>query len=125
MGELKGAGFAIGRETNRRHKAGRKLRRGFNQARELALPVARALSVPVLDSVRRRRHTPYQSGLPAAERRRNLRGAFELSEPVRAQHVLLVDDVITTAATCRQIALLLQAHGVPEVSVLALARALL
>ena len=54
----------------------RQLRRGFNQARELALPVARHLSVPLIDGVHRRRHTPYQSGLAAADRRRNLKNAF-------------------------------------------------
>lgn len=101
----------------------RKLRRGFNQAREIALPVARELSLPVLDCVHRCRHTPYQSGLPAAARRRNLRGAFAMRRPVDARHVLLLDDVITTGTTCRQIAELLKEHGVPEVSVLALARA--
>ena len=101
----------------------RKLRRGFNQARELALPVARHLALPVLECVRRRRHTPYQSGLPAADRRRNLEGAFEVSGRIEARHVLLVDDVVTTGTTCRQIALLLKQHGVREVSVLALARA--
>ncbi len=102
----------------------RKVFRGFNQAWEIAKPVASALQLPLLDAVRRCRHTPYQSGLPAAERRRNLRGAFRVRARIDVCHVLLVDDVITTATTCRQIAMLLKAHGVPEVSVLALARAI-
>ncbi len=102
----------------------RKLFRGFNQAMELAKPVAGALQLPLIDAVRRSRHTPYQSGLPAAERRRNLRDAFRLRGRIDARHVLLVDDVITTATTCRQIAMLLKGHGVSEVSVLALARAI-
>jgi ComF family protein len=101
----------------------RQLFRGFNQARELAVPVARALKVPLIDTVRRCRHTPYQSGLSGPERRRNLRGAFRIRGRVKARHVLLVDDVVTTATTCRQIASLLRRHGVEEVSVLALARA--
>ncbi len=101
----------------------RQLRRGFNQARELALPVARHLSVPLIDGVRRCRHTPYQSGLAAADRRRNLENAFTVRGRICAQHVLLVDDVVTTATTCGQIAELLRRHGVGEVSVLALARA--
>ena len=102
----------------------RQMSRGFNQARELAVPVAAALKVPLIDAVRRRRHTPSQSGLSRAERRRNLVGAFRLRGRIDSRHVLLVDDVVTTATTCRQIASLLRRHGVREVSVLALARAL-
>jgi ComF family protein len=102
----------------------RQMTRGFNQARELAAPVAAALKVPLVDKVRRCRNTPYQSGLSRAERRRNLVGAFRLRGRIESRHVLLVDDVVTTAATCRQIASLLRRHGVREVSVLALARAL-
>jgi ComF family protein len=101
----------------------RQMRRGFNQARELALPVARHLAVPLIDGVRRRRHTPYQSGLAAVARRRNLENAFVVRGRIEKRHVLLVDDVVTTGTTCRRIAALLKRHGVGEVSVLALARA--
>ncbi|MEO1201808.1 MAG: double zinc ribbon domain-containing protein, partial [Pseudomonadota bacterium] len=48
----------------------RLMKRGFNQSLELGLPVAKALGLPVLHSVRRRVHTPYQSGSNRAERRR-------------------------------------------------------
>lgn len=102
----------------------RQLFRGFNQARELALPVAGRLGVPLIDTVRRCRHTPYQSGLSALKRRRNLRQAFRVRGRIDARHILLVDDVLTTGTTCRQIASLLRRHGVRRVSVLALARAL-
>jgi ComF family protein len=101
----------------------RHLRRGFNQARELALPVARDMGLPVIDAVRRCRHTPYQSGLEASVRRRNLNGAFTARGPIAARHVLLVDDVFTTGSTCRQVARVLRTQGVGEISVLALARA--
>lgn len=102
----------------------RQVRRGFNQAIELAAPVAKARGLPMLRNVVRRRRTPYQSGLPAAHRRRNLRHAFAVRGHIDAQHVLIVDDVLTTGATCRQLALLLRRHGVASVSVLALARAI-
>ena len=42
--------------------------RGFNQAVEIGRPVARHLGVPLLSNVRRRRATPFQSGLGARER---------------------------------------------------------
>jgi len=83
----------------------------------------KSTGLPVIRNVRRMRATPYQSGLSARERRRNLRNAFVVRGTIRARHALIVDDVITTGETCRQLAALLQAHGVAKVSVLAIARA--
>lgn len=97
--------------------------RGFNQAAEMCRPLRRATGLPVIRNVKRLRRTPYQSGLGARERRRNLAGAFAVRGTIRAGHVVLVDDVITTGETCTQLARVLLARGVPKVSVLALARA--
>jgi ComF family protein len=97
--------------------------RGFNQAAELCRPLHRSTGLPVIANVVRRRRTPYQSGLAARQRRHNLAGAFAVRGALRARHVLLVDDVITTGETCSQLARELLAGGVPKVSVLALARA--
>lgn len=102
---------------------GRQMRRGFNQAGELCRVLAADLGLPVLGQVRRTRRTPYQSGLGAGARRTNLRGAFALREEIGARHVLIVDDVVTTGATCEQLAATLLGAGVREVSVLAVARA--
>lgn len=101
----------------------RHMRRGFNQAEELARPVARRLGLPLLGNVRRRIATPYQSGLDARQRRRNLKSAFEVRGKIAARHVAIVDDVVTTGETSRQLAVLLQSSGVEKVSLLALARA--
>ncbi|MDX1508223.1 MAG: phosphoribosyltransferase family protein, partial [Woeseiaceae bacterium] len=68
------------------------------------------------------RATPYQSGLDPAARRANLAQAFAIRGRLSFRHVLIVDDVITTGETCRQIAGLLKSHGVADVSVLAVAR---
>ena len=97
--------------------------RGFNQAEEICRPLRKSMGVPLLGNVRRVRATPSQSGLTAKERRRNLQRAFEVRGEIEARHVLIVDDVITTGATSRQIARLLLENGVDKVSVLALARA--
>ena len=97
--------------------------RGFNQAAEICRPLQRASGLPVLRNVVRVRRTPYQSGLGARERRRNLSGAFAARGTIRARHVLLVDDEITTGETCARLARLLLDNGVPKVSVVALARA--
>lgn len=101
----------------------RRWRRGFNQAREIGAPIARQLGVPLIGGVRRARATRLQSGLSAAERIRNVRGAFVASGRCRARHVLVVDDVITTGATARQLAHVVLASGAEYISLLAVARA--
>jgi predicted amidophosphoribosyltransferase len=78
--------------------------------------------LPVLCNIRRRRATPYQSGLDATARTANLRAAFTVRQLVPARHVLIVDDVITTGATCRELARAARAAGAEKVSVLAVAR---
>lgn len=98
-------------------------RRGYNQANELCKPIARRTGLPVIGGVARCRATAAQSGLSANARNRNLRGAFVVKRRVSARHVLLVDDVITTGATTRHLALALLQKGVEEVSVAAVARA--
>ena len=102
----------------RRHAA-----RGFNQARELCGPIRRQTGLPIIHDVRRVRATQSQSGLRAEARRRNLAAAFAIRGELTSQHVVIVDDVITTGATCRQLANVVLAAGAKRVSVLALARA--
>jgi ComF family protein len=101
----------------------RRIRRGFNQAEEIAAPLLSRLRLPRIRNVVRVVSTPYQSGLAAAERRRNLKSAFRVRGSIAAKHVLIVDDVITTGETCRQLARVLVKSGVEKVSALALARA--
>ncbi len=97
--------------------------RGFNQATELAKPLARHCGLPILKGVTRRRATPFQSALDAKERSKNLAQAFTVRKRVTSRHVLIVDDVVTTGATTRQLAATLIARGAEKVSVLAVARA--
>jgi ComF family protein len=101
----------------------RKMMRGFNQAAELAKPVARALNVPLVSAVVRQKSTPFQSGLNVTERAKNLRRAFNVSAELSHRHVLIVDDVVTTGATTQALGVALQAAGVQRISVLAVARA--
>ncbi|MGB5577877.1 MAG: phosphoribosyltransferase family protein, partial [Woeseiaceae bacterium] len=65
----------------------------------------------------------FQSGLAAVQRRRNLRQAFVVRKTPLFRHVLIVDDVVTTGETARQLAMALMRCGVKKVSVLAVARA--
>jgi ComF family protein len=104
----------------------RRLRqRGYNQAWEIARPLAHAFGIPCRNDVLCRvRHTDAQTGLDAVQRRRNLRGAFELRTiAVLATHVAVVDDVFTTGATLTECIRVLKRAGVSRVDVWALARA--
>ncbi|MGZ8144184.1 MAG: ComF family protein [Methylosarcina sp.] len=105
------------------HKA-RYGQRGFNQAIEIARTVARELQVPLdFFSCVRHRDTPHQTGLPAKQRRKNMKNAFSLVKPVHARHIALIDDVMTTGTTVHELAALYKKAGVRKVDVWACARA--
>ncbi|MBO2519383.1 MAG: hypothetical protein CW349_06775 [Firmicutes bacterium] len=98
--------------------------RGYNQSELLARPVAAAIGRPLAaDVLRRRRPTLPQVGLDEAARRRNLKKAFVVTDGkrVRGRRILLVDDVLTTGATCREAARTLLEAGARRVEVLTLA----
>ncbi|HEX6834275.1 MAG TPA: ComF family protein [Rudaea sp.] len=105
--------------------ASRLRERGFNQALELARPLAQRLAIPMsARALRRTRATPAQTGLSADQRRRNLRGAFAVSaDESMPAHVAIVDDVMTTGTTLREAARVLKRAGAVRVDVWALARA--
>ncbi|UNK51153.1 ComF family protein [Lysobacter sp. S4-A87] len=105
---------------------GRLRGRGYDQALELARPLARALRLPLRDDLlRRRRATAAQSQLGLADRRRNLRNAFATrADAALPAHVAVIDDVMTTGATARAAALALCRAGVARVDVWVCARVL-
>jgi ComF family protein len=105
--------------------ASRLRRRGYNQALELARPLARALGVPLRhDLLVRCRATEAQSQLDRHARRRNVRRAFAAAPRAgRFEHVAVIDDVMTTGATLAECARVLVQTGVARVDVWALARA--
>lgn len=102
--------------------AGRLAERGFNQAREIAAPLARRLALPLLDGVRRTRATAHQADLDAEARRRNVRGAFACTRRFDGLHLLLVDDVMTTGGTVAELSATLLAAGAGRISVAVAAR---
>jgi ComF family protein len=98
--------------------------RGYNQSLILARYAGRRLGLPVSAySVQRLRHTPPQMGLPARQRRSNLRGAFTVTAPLGVRCVAIVDDVMTTGATVVELARALRLAGVKQVQVWCCARA--
>jgi len=86
--------------------------RGYNQARLLADAFAQATDLPVVDCLVRERATVRQHGLDRARRLANLRAAFGLRRGARPPpSVILVDDILTTAATLEACAAVLVEAG--------------
>lgn len=99
--------------------------RGYNQALELARPLARHLARPLLiHGYQRLRHTTAQASLPWQDRQKNIRNAFHCDLDLRGKRVLVIDDVMTTGATLNEFARTLKAAGAAWVGNQVLARAL-
>lgn len=97
--------------------------RGFNQSLELARPLAKRYKLPLLKySLVRCVETAPQTTLRANQRQANVKGAFKLIRPLNYEHVILLDDVLTTGSTAHEAANCLKNAGVKRVDVWCLAR---
>ena len=97
--------------------------RGFNQALEIARPIAKKFKLPLdIQHCQRIRFTPFQSALPAAERHRNVKNAFQVSPHFKAKYVVIIDDVVTTGHTVTELAYALRRVGVERIEVWCIAR---
>ena len=105
----------------------RRMAHRTNSAAVLAEVVAGRLGVPLAEGLlRRRRHTPRQSELTPPRRWENVRQAFSVRAGyyLKQAHVLLVDDILTTGATCSEAAHTLRSAGAERVTVVVAARAI-
>jgi ComF family protein len=105
----------------------RLLGRRYNQAAEIARPLARSAGLAYFaDAVVRRRDTGSQAGRSGVARRRNVAAAFAVPERwrprVKGANVVLIDDVLTTGATAEGCARALKAAGAARVDVAVIAR---
>ena len=98
--------------------------REFNQSQILSKHIASEFNKPLLaDTLIRHRQTRTQTELDTEKRLTNVEGSFrvENKEIVRGKNILLIDDVLTTAATSSEAAFTLKSSGAGIVFVLTLA----
>jgi ComF family protein len=93
--------------------------RGYNQSLELAKRIGKHTGIPVeMNACQRIINTPPQTNLSGKQRQSNLKGAFKVVrvEP-HWQHLVLIDDVMTTGATVKELASVFKAAGIEQVDV--------
>lgn len=99
--------------------------RGFNQSALLAKSISPILGIePDFFTLTRTRYTESQAGLSIEERRKNVKGAFEVrgNSNVKGKSIILVDDVATTGNTINECARILKKAKCERVLGLTLAR---
>jgi predicted amidophosphoribosyltransferase len=100
----------------------RSVKRGHHPAARLARELGTCWGLEVAPLLTRSGTRRRQRGLPLAERRRNVRGAFRPAGEAPAR-VVLVDDVYTSGATVGAAATALRQAGARRVEVVTFARA--
>lgn len=97
--------------------------RGFNQALEISIPLARALNIPLRNTfLTRIKDTEHQARLSEKARKTNMRRAFSALANLDGTHVAVVDDVMTTGASMDAAAQALKQAGAARVDAWILAR---
>jgi ComF family protein len=106
----------------------RKRERGYNQSALIARGLARRWRIPVWEElVTRSRETSSQTKLTPEQRLDNVAGSFRIDsrglEKLRGAHLVIVDDVVTTAATLNACATALYESGARIISYVTFGRA--
>lgn len=104
----------------------RKVKRGFNQAEILAKRLGSHYQAPIYDMISRVKKTKYQAQLEKTERKDNVSNAFVVKDgfDIAGKHIMLVDDLCTTASTAVQVAKVLAKYKPASISLIVACRAL-
>ncbi|NDI36527.1 ComF family protein [Chengkuizengella sediminis] len=91
--------------------------RGFNQAERFARGLSNKHQIPVIELLKRTRHTEKQSVGSRSNRFSNIQGAFVINEKEvwrlnkkGALHIVVIDDVYTTGSTLNECAKVITSH---------------
>lgn len=99
------------------------LERGFNQAEDIASWCGRHLAIEVAPAmVSRIVDTGSLAGLSREARKSRILGAFRADDDVWGKHIAIVDDVMTTGASARELSRELYDSGAASVELWVLAR---
>jgi len=101
--------------------------RGFNQAQLLSEKLSKNLNIPILsNTVTRTKETMAQEALSLSKRKKNLRQAFEISDikkhRIQNQHIIIIDDVVTTGATVNSLSKTLLQAGAKQIDIWCICR---
>ena len=97
--------------------------RGFNQSELLAQGLAKQLGCHFSPTIfARRLATPAQQSLTKQQREHNLKAAFQIKQLPEHSHIAIVDDVVTTGSTMRQLCYLLLEVGIERIDIYCLCR---
>lgn len=100
----------------------KQFRRGFNQAELLAQRLSQLTGIPTDTNILvKTTSTPPQMGLSRKERLKNQRGSL-ICKKNTYQHVVLIDDVLTTGATMETASEALTKTGISTIDVMVIAR---
>jgi ComF family protein len=99
--------------------------RGYNQALEIAKIIHQQCQLPLARyACQRIRYTQAQSLLDARERQKNIKKAFFVHPKFKANHILLIDDVMTTGQTLNELSRVFKQQGVSKIDVACIAKTL-
>ena len=99
------------------------IQRGFNPAELIAQELSRKLNKPIIDNLTTRSHNQEQKNLNRRERINNVKHHFHRTQKsLNGEHIMLIDDVMTTGSTAESISRLLKQAGASQVSIWCLAR---
>lgn len=100
------------------------MKRGYNPAELIARELGRALNKPVIAQLATRSHGRDQKELNRHQRISNVGLHFHPTQKnlLNNEHIMLIDDVMTTGSTAHSMALILKGAGASKVGVWCLAR---